>query len=103
MAAGLGRQCPVCNSAPGKACTVPTVDGRRPVPWLHYRREPDDGVLSTSVRVVNTSNKQAGSTVHRRGEFNQSSTKCIVRGGLELLDTSDAVTCKRCLRRMGES
>jgi len=40
MAAGLGRQCPVCNSAPGKACTVPTVDGRRPVPWLHYRREP---------------------------------------------------------------
>lgn len=31
-------KCPACNALPGELCTAPTVDGRRPVQWVHNSR-----------------------------------------------------------------
>jgi hypothetical protein len=30
--------CPSCNAPPGQDCNVPTVAGRRDVPWVHNAR-----------------------------------------------------------------
>lgn len=31
--------CPACNAQPSQPCTAPTVEGRRPVSWVHMARQ----------------------------------------------------------------
>ena len=37
----LGLVCKNCNAQPGKKCTVPTNNSRKPVSWFHSQREFD--------------------------------------------------------------
>lgn len=53
-----------------------------------------------NVRVLNTNTKELGNVVHRQSEFRKV-TRCKVHGGWTLVETTEAVTCATCLRRMG--
>ncbi|WPH58008.1 hypothetical protein SEA_LUCKYLEO_60 [Gordonia phage LuckyLeo] len=35
----LEATCPTCLSPPHQRCTQPTVTGRKPVRWVHLKRE----------------------------------------------------------------
>jgi hypothetical protein len=39
----IARVCPACQAQPGKPCTQPTENSRRPVTWFHLMRENPDG------------------------------------------------------------
>lgn len=52
-----------------------------------------------NARVLNTTTGQLGNVVHAVSEFGRR-TRCKVHGGWTLVDTTDAVSCGTCARRM---